>query len=226
MSTIRVNLPDGSHKEVEAGQNALDLAKSLGPRLAKAALGAEINGEVKGLATPLADGDTVAILTFDSEGGKDVFRHSASHVMASAILRVRPDAKLTIGPPIEDGFYYDVDAEPPLTEDDFAAIEKEMEKTVQADYPFERGEWSKDEALAYYERAGNPYKVELIRDLDDGTITYYRHDDFVDLCRGPHLPSTGKIKAFKLLSVAGAYWRGDERRPMLHLIYGTAFTSQ
>ncbi|HNZ18336.1 MAG TPA: threonine--tRNA ligase [Candidatus Hydrogenedentes bacterium] len=226
MSTIRVNLPDGSPKELEAGQNALDLAKSLGPRLAKAAMGAEINGEVKSLTTPLADGDTVAILTFDTEGGKDVFRHSASHVMASAILRVRPEAKLAIGPPIEDGFYYDIDADPPLTEEDFAAIESEMEKTVRADYPFERGEWSKDEALAHYERAGNPYKVELIRDLDDGTITYYRHDDFVDLCRGPHLPSTGKIKAFKLLSVAGAYWRGDERRPMLQRIYGTAFPSQ
>ena len=115
MSTIRVNLPDGSHKELEAGQNALDLARSLGPRLAKAAMGAEINGELKSLTTPLADGDTVAILTFDTEGGKDVFRHSASHVMASAILRVRPEAKLAIGPPIEDGFYYDIDADPPLT---------------------------------------------------------------------------------------------------------------
>ncbi|MFO7976675.1 MAG: threonine--tRNA ligase [Candidatus Hydrogenedentota bacterium] len=226
MSAIRVKLPDGSEQKLEEGQNALDLAKRIGPRLAKAAMGAEINGEVKSLTTPLADGDTVAILTFDTEGGKDVFRHSASHVMASSILKVRPDAKLAIGPPIEDGFYYDIDAEPPLTEEDFAAIEKEMEKTVKADQPFERGEWTKEEALAYYEKAGNPYKVELIRDLEDGQITYYKHDDFVDLCRGPHLPSTGKIKAFKLLNVAGAYWRGDERRPMLQRIYGTAFPSR
>lgn len=226
MSTIHVKLPDGSEKELEEGRNALDLAKSIGPRLAKAAMAAEINGEVKGLTTPLSDGDTVAILTFDTEGGKDVFRHSASHVMASAILKVRPDAKLAIGPPIEDGFYYDIDADPPLSEEDFAAVEKEMEKTVKADQPFERGEWTKAEALAHYEKTGNPYKVELIRDLEDGQITYYKHDDFVDLCRGPHLPSTGKIKAFKLLSVAGAYWRGDERRPMLQRIYGTAFPSQ
>jgi len=226
MNMIRVNLPDGSQKELEDGQNALDLAKSIGSRLAKAAVGAEINGELKSLTTPLSNGDTVAILTFDTEGGKDVFRHSASHVMASAILRVRPKAKLTIGPPIEDGFYYDIDAEPPLTEEDFPAIEKEMQNIVDADQPFERGVWSKNEALAYYEKIGNPYKVELINDLEDGQITYYRHDDFVDLCRGPHLPSTGKIKAFKLLSVAGAYWRGDERRPMLQRIYGTAFPTQ
>ncbi len=226
MNMICVNLPDGSQKELKDGQNALDLAKSIGSRLAKAAVGAEINGELKGLTTPLSNGDTVAILTFDTEGGKDVFRHSASHVMASAILRVRPKAKLTIGPPIEDGFYYDIDAEPPLTEEDFPAIEKEMQNIVDADQPFERGVWSKNEALAYYEKIGNPYKVELINDLEDGQITYYRHDDFVDLCRGPHLPSTGKIKAFKLLSVAGAYWRGDERRPMLQRIYGTAFPTQ
>jgi len=226
MSAIHITLPDGSEKELEEGQNALDLAKSLGPRLAKAAMGAEINGEVKSLTTPLSDGDTVAILTFDTEGGKNVLRHSASHVMASAILKLRPDAKLAIGPAIEDGFYYDIDADPPLTEENFATIEKEMEKIIKADEPFERGEWSKKEALAYYEKLGNPYKVELIRDLEDGQITYYKHDDFVDLCRGPHLPSTGKIKAFKLLSLAGAYWRGDERRPMLQRIYGTAFPTQ
>jgi len=226
MSTIKVTLPDGSAKDIEAGSTALDLAKGIGPRLAKAVTGAKINDEVLGLMTPLNEGDAVELLTFDSQEGKDVFRHSASHVMAAAILRVRPGTKLAIGPAIEDGFYYDIDTSPPLTEDDFEAIEAEMAKIVKEDTPFVRQEKSKEEALGFFAAREENFKVELIRELDDGTITFYENGEFTDLCRGPHLPSTGRVKAFKLLSVAGAYWRGDERNPMLQRIYGTAFPSK
>lgn len=226
MSVLHVTLPDGSVKEIEEGGDGLALAKSIGPRLAKEALAVRVNGEVRDLAAPLRDGDTVEILTFDSPAGKDVFRHSASHLMADAILRVRPGARLAIGPAIEDGFYYDIDATPPLSEEEFEAIEREMARIAEEDAPYVRGQWTKQEALDHYRAEGNAFKMELLEDLDDGSITYYRHGDFVDLCRGPHLPSTGRIKAFKLLSLAGAYWRGDERRPMLQRIYGTAFPSR
>jgi len=222
---ITVYLPDNSTMELSEGSTASDLATKIGQRLAKDALGAKINGVVCDLATPLKDGDRVEILTFESPEGKDVFRHSASHIMASAILRYRPNTRLAIGPPIEDGFYYDIDTDPPLTEEDFPAIEEEMAKIVHEDSPFVRKQVPKDEALQYFKSRGDSYKVELINDLPDTTVTYYQHGDFVDLCRGPHLPSTGKVKAFKLLSVAGAYWRGDERNPMLQRIYGTAFPS-
>ncbi|MBX7257514.1 MAG: threonine--tRNA ligase [Candidatus Hydrogenedentes bacterium] len=226
MSTITVVLPDGSKKSLEPGATALTLAETIGPRLAKAATGARINGEVKSLPTPLTDGDTVEILTFDSQAGKDVMRHSAAHLMASAIMRLRPNTKLAIGPAIEDGFYYDIDTEPPITEADFPAIEAEMERIVQEDARYERREVSKQEALDFFSKRDEKFKTELISDLEDGTITFYSHGEFTDLCRGPHLPSTGRIKAFKLLSVAGAYWRGDEKRPMLQRIYGTAFPSK
>lgn len=226
MSSIHVTLPDGSRKELPAGADSAALAESLGRRLAKAAVGAKVNGEVVDLMRPLKDGDRVEILTFDSEEGRDVFRHSAAHVMASAILRVRPGTRLAIGPPIEDGFYYDVDADPPITEEDFPAIEAEMARIVKEDASFERVEVSKEQALADFRARDDVFKIEMIADLEDGTITYYRSGDFTDLCRGPHLPSTGRIKAFKLLSVAGAYWRGDEKRPMLQRIYATAFPQQ
>jgi len=223
MSTIHVVLPNGSQLELPEGSSVLSVAEKIGPRLAKEALGGKINGEVRGLTTPVGDGDKIEILTFDSEEGRDIFRHSASHVMASAIMRVRPDVKFAIGPSIEDGFYYDIETQTPLTEEDFAAIEAEMAKIVQEDLPFERKEIAKADALDYFGKRNETYKVELIEALEDGTITTYQHDGFVDLCRGPHLPSTGRIKAFKLLSLAGAYWRGDSNRPMLQRVYGTAF---
>lgn len=225
METIEIHLPDNSTIQLPSGSTALDLAARISNRLAKEAVGAKINGVVKDLTTPLCHGDTVEILTFDSPDGQAVFRHSASHIMASAILRVRPHTRLAIGPAIEDGFYYDIETDPPLTEEDFPAIEAEMQRIVQENAPFVRKEVSKEEALRYFESRGDVYKVELIKDLPDGTVTYYQHGDFIDLCRGPHLPSAGKVKAFKLLSVAGAYWRGDERNPMLQRIYGTAFPS-
>ncbi len=226
MNPIHVELPDGSQKELEEGSTAEDLVNQIGKRLAKDATGARINGEVKSLMTPLQDGDTVEILTFDSQDGRDVFRHSAAHLMASAIKRIRPDAKLAIGPAIEDGFYYDIDADPPLSEEEFSRIEEEMARIVKEDSRFERIEVSKDDALRFFGDQDEVYKIEMINELEDGTITYYRHGEFVDLCRGPHLPSTGRIKAFKLLSLAGAYWRGDEKRPMLQRVYGTAFPAQ
>ena len=221
---IHIELPDGSRLELADGSSALNLAERIGPRLAKEALGAKVNGNVVDLATPLSDGDRVEILTFNSEEGKTIFRHSASHLMAAAILRVRPGVKLAIGPAIEDGFYYDMDVQPLFSEADFAAIETEMGRIVKEDTPFVRSEMSKAEALEFFK--DDPYKVELIQGLDDGSITIYRNGDFVDLCRGPHVPSTGRIKAFRLLSVAGAYWRGDSTKPMLQRLYGTAFTKK
>jgi len=218
---IQAELPDGSRLELADESTALALAERIGPRLAKEAVGAKINGQVADLTTPLHEGDRVEILTFETDEGRTIFRHSASHLMASAIKRVRPDVKLAIGPAIEDGFYYDMDAQPLFTEADFPAIEAEMACIVKEDAPFIRNEMSKADALGYFK--DDPYKVELIQGLEDGNITLYRNGGFVDLCRGPHLPSTGGIKAFKLLSVAGAYWRGDSSRPMLQRIYGTAF---
>ncbi|NIA14214.1 MAG: threonine--tRNA ligase [Nitrospiraceae bacterium] len=223
MSAIHVELPDGSGLELEAGSTVLNAAERIGSRLAKAALAGKVNGEPADLSTVLNDGDRIEILTFDSEEGKNVFRHSASHVMASAIQRVRPDVKFAIGPAIEDGFYYDIDTQPPFTEEDLASIEREMARIVQENLPFVRKEMSKADAIAYFSEKGETYKVELLEELEDGTITFYEDGDFVDLCRGPHVPSTGRIKAFKLLSLAGAYWRGDSDRPMLQRIYGSAF---
>ena len=224
---ITIKLPDGSTRSLAPGSTALTLAESIGPRLAKAATGAKINGEVKSLPTPLNDGDEVQILTFDTREGQDVFRHSAAHLMASAIMRLRPNTKLAIGPAIEDGFYYDMEADPPISEEEFPAIEAEMAKIAAEDAQFVRTEVPKADALKRFAAADDTYKVEILNDLEDGaTITYYQHGDFTDLCRGPHLPSTGPIKAFKLLSVAGAYWRGDEKRRMLQRIYATAFPSK
>jgi len=223
IGNISVKLPDGSARELPAGSSALDLAMAIGPGLARAATGTTINGEIMSLPTPLEDGDEVAILTFDSREGQDVFNHSAAHLMASAIQHLRPGTKFAIGPAIEDGFYYDIECDPPMSEEEFPAIEKEMAKIAKQNDSFQRIDVSKSDALDFFKDREDQYKIELIEDLEDGTITYYQHADFTDLCRGPHLPSTGSLKAFKLLSLAGAYWRGDEKRPMLQRIYGTAF---
>lgn len=220
---INVQLPDGSKLELPDQSTALSLAEKIGPRLAKAAVAAKVNGQTVDLCTPLHDGDQVAILMFDSEEGREVFRHSASHLMASAIQKIRPAAKFAIGPAIEEGFYYDIDVEPPLSEEDLVAIEKEMSRITQADVRFVRKQMGKQEAIDYFKARGQNYKVELLEGLEDGAITFYENGEFIDLCRGPHVPSTGVIKAFKLLSLAGAYWRGDSNRPMLQRVYGTAF---
>ncbi len=226
MSQIRLTLPDESVLEVEAGTTALEAAKQIGSRLAKAAVAAKVDGELFDLTRPLSRDCEFKILTFDSDEGKHVYWHSAAHVMADAVTQLFPDAKPTIGPAIANGFYYDFDVEEPFTEDDLRRIEEKMQEIIEADAPFERREVSKAEALELFEQRQNRYKIALIDDIEGEIVSLYQHGDFVDLCAGPHLPSTGRLKAFKLLSVAGAYWRGDERNPMLQRIYGTAYPEE
>jgi threonyl-tRNA synthetase len=223
MSALQVTLPDGSKMECDRGTTVLEVAEKIGSRLAKAAVAGKLDGELVDLSAPIERDAALEIVTFDGEEGKHVYWHSAAHVMADAVLRLFPKTKLTIGPPIEEGFYYDFDTEVTFSDDDLASIEAEMKKITEADAAFVREEVSADEARALFE--GNEYKLELIDEIAAGgeKISLYRHDGFVDLCAGPHLPSTGRLKAFKLTSVAGAYWHGDERNAMLQRIYGTAY---
>jgi len=230
---IRVILPDGGSLELNDGATALDAAQKIGPRLAKAALAANVNNQTVDLATPLRDGDKLSILTWDSPEGREVYRHTSAHVMAQAVKRLFAEAKLTIGPPLEDRFYYDFDVPKPFTPEDLERIEREMAKIVSEDLPIRRSEMPPDEAKRLFRKRGEPYKVEIIEDLtdarevpSDGAVTLYEQGEFVDLCRGPHLPSTGRVKALKLLSSSGAYWRGDEKRQMLQRIYGTSFAEK
>jgi len=222
---IRVTLPDGSQRALPAGATGADLAKAIGPGLAKAALAIRVDGQVRDLARPLPDGATVSILTDKDPQALEVLRHSSAHVLATAVRQLFPHAKIGFGPPIEDGFYYDFEVPTPFTPDDLQAIEAKMVEVAKADYPFVREEVSRAEALSRFR--DDPLKVERIGDLrDDEVISVYTDGPFVDLCRGPHVPSTGKIKYVKLLHAAGAYWRGDERRQMLQRIYGTAWFSK
>ena len=232
---MQITLPDGSHRQLPDGATGRDLALDISAGLARAALAVEVTEdgrqpEVRDLDRPLPDGATVAILTFDSEGGKQAFWHSSAHLMAEALEALYPGVQFGIGPAVEGGFYYDVDlsatGKDRLTDEDLPAIEAKMKELARGDSAFERREVSKADALAYFEEKGDPYKLELIRDLEDGTITFYQQGGFVDLCRGPHIPSTKPIKAVKLTSLAGAYWRGDESRPQLTRIYGVTFPKQ
>jgi threonyl-tRNA synthetase len=237
MADLTVKLPDGSALALEPGATGADAAAAIGPGLARDALGIEVDGELRDLDAPLPDGARISIVTAKSDGdeGADALwlvRHDAAHVMAEAVLDLWPGTKVSIGPPIADGFYYDFefrDGQGP-SEADLERIEQAMAAHISADERFERSELPVDEAIARFRAEDQPYKVELIEDLvrDEGveTVSLYRNGDFVDLCRGPHGPSTGRIKAFKLSSIAGAYWRGDETRQMLTRIYGTAFLSQ
>jgi threonyl-tRNA synthetase len=219
---IRITLPDGSEKRLPAGATGADLAKAIGPGLAKAAVAARVDGQVWDLARPLPDGVKVAILTDKDPQALDVLRHSSAHVLATAVRQLLPHAKIGFGPPIEDGFYYDFEVERPFGPEDLEAIEKKMMEVVKADYPFVREEVSRTEAKRRFK--DDPLKLERIEDLGPNeVISVYTDGPFVDLCRGPHVPSTGRIKHFKLLHAAGAYWRGDERRQMLQRIYGTAW---
>jgi len=220
---VKISFPDGSSKEYPKGITPLEIASDIGPGLAKAALAALVNGELVDLTRPITSDAEVRILTFRDEEGRRVYRHSASHVMAQAVKELFPEAKLGIGPAIEDGFYYDFDVPKPFTPDDLERIEERMRQIIKADYPFKRREVTKDEAIRLFEEMGEIYKVELLNEMEDEIVSLYEHDKFVDLCRGPHLPSTGKLKVVKLLSAAGAYWRGDESRKMLQRIYGTAY---
>jgi threonyl-tRNA synthetase len=221
---IQNTLPDGSIQQVEAGMTAVELASKISSRLRKEALAVKIDGIPRDLSTTLEHDCSVEILTFHSKDGAEIYRHSTSHLMAQAVQALFPGTKVAIGPAIEDGFYYDFEIERPFTPEDLERIERKMAELATADLPYTRQELSKEEAIANFSAQGEKYKVEILRDLPDGEpISTYRQGSFVDLCRGPHVPSTGKIRAFKLLSVAGAYWRGDERNPMLQRIYGTSF---
>ena len=241
MSTLTVQLPDGSARELPAGSTSADLAASIGSRLAKAALAAVVDGAEADLNLPLVDGATVGIITADSDAGRHVLRHSTAHVLAQAVTQLFPGAKFSIGPAIEDGFYYDFDLPDGRTfsESDLAAITEKMKEIVKADQPFVRSEVGVDEALRLF--SDQPYKCEIIQRVTSGaadgadagevgggeTISVYRNtESFVDLCRGPHVPSTGKLGHFALMKVAGAHWRSSEKGPMLQRIYGTAWESK
>lgn len=227
--SVKVTLPDGAVREYESGSTIEDVAGSIGSGLKKNAIAGKINGKTVDLYTPLTEDAAVEIVTLDSKDGLEVYRHSTAHLMAQAMKRIYGNqaVKLGIGPVIEDGFYYDIDMEHSLNPEDLAKIEKEMEKIVQENLPIRRRVVSREEALGIYTELQDHLKLELIRDLpEDSVITIYDQGEFFDLCRGPHLPSTGRIKAFKLLSVAGAYWRGDSKNKMLQRIYGTAFAKK
>lgn len=223
---IKVILPDGSQKSLPVGSTVIDLAKSIGSRLAKAAVAGKIAGELVDLSTPIPDGSEVSIITVDSPEGVKILRHSTAHVMAQAVKRLYPEAKLAIGPAIDNGFYYDFDLPEPLSAEKLAEIEAEMAKIIKEDLAFERKELSSDEALKFFAQQDEAFKEELIKDLADEKVSLYQQGEFVDLCRGPHIPSTKMLKSFKLQNVAGAYWRGDSSRPMLQRIYGLAFAKK
>lgn len=223
---IQVTFPDGAVREYEDGISPLQIAESIGSRLAQAVLAAKVDGEVRDLTRPLDGNCTLQLLTFKDAEGREVYRHSSTHLMAQAVKELYPEAKLTIGPALEDRYYYDIDV-PPIREDDFGAIEAKMRELSAADYPIVREEVSRNEARAIFEELGESYKLEIIDGLpEDATITLYRQGNWVDLCRGPHLPSTGKIKAVKILSVAGAFWHGDAKLKQLQRLYGTSYPSQ
>ena len=222
-----VTLKDGSKKEYAEAKSVIEIAQDISEGLARAACAGEVDGEVRDLRTVVDKDCELNILTFDSEGGQGAFRHTASHIMAQAIKRLYPEVKLAIGPSVADGFYYDVDSETPLTTEDLEKIEKEMKKIVKEALPITRFTKSREEAIAYFKEKQEPYKVELIEDLpEDAEISFYQQGEFVDLCAGPHLMNTKTVKAFKLTSLAGAYWRGSEKNKMLTRIYGTAYTKK
>ena len=222
-----VTLKDGSKKEYSEPKSVIEIASDISEGLARVACAGELDGEVVDLRTVIDKDCELSILTFEDEGGKAAFRHTASHILAQALKRLYPDVKLAIGPSIAEGFYYDIDSETPIQADDLAKIEAEMKKVVKEALPITRFTKPREEAIAYFEEKNEPYKVELIQDLPEGAeISFYQQGEFVDLCAGPHLMSTKPVKAFKLTSLAGAYWRGSEKNKMLTRIYGTAYTKK
>ncbi len=224
MADVKIILPDGSAKEYAAGTTLGEAVKQLSNSLAKKVLAANVNGALTDLREELVDGSEVAFFTFEEDGGKHTLRHTASHILAQAVKRLWPEAKLAIGPAIDKGFYYDIDMEHTLTPEDLGKIEKEMSRIVKENLPITKSVMSRQEAIEFFKSKNEDYKVELIEDLpEDAVISCYAQGDFIDLCAGPHVASTGKVKAFKLQSIAGAYWRGDEKNKMLQRIYGTAF---
>jgi threonyl-tRNA synthetase len=224
---INITLPDGNVKQMDNGATPMDVAKSISEGLARNVISAKFNGQTVETSTPLTEDGSITLFTWNDDEGKTAFRHSSSHVLAQAILQLYPGAKLTIGPAIENGFYYDVDlGNQTISDKDFKSIEDKMLEIARGKHDFSLRSVTKQEALDKYKAEGNEFKVELIENLEDGTITFCDHDDFTDLCRGGHIPNTGIIKAVKIMSVAGAYWRGDENKPQLTRVYGTSFPKQ
>lgn len=221
---MKITLKDGTVKEYESSMSVIDIAKDISEGLARAATSAKIDGEIADLRTEVSEDCGLEILTFDSEDGKGAFNHTASHIMAQAVKRLYPETKLAIGPSIANGFYYDLDRETPFAAEDLEKIEAEMKKIVKENLPLERFTKTREDAIQYFKEKGEPYKVELIEDLPEGEeISFYSQGEFTDLCAGPHLMSTKAVKAFKLTSLAGAYWRGSEKNKMLTRIYGVAY---
>ncbi len=224
-NVMRITLKDGSVKEYAGAMTVIDIAKDLSEGLARAACAGEIDGERVDLRTTIDKDCSLSILTFDDKGGRDAFRHTTAHIMAQAIKRIFPSAKLSIGPSIDDGFYYDIEFEESVSEADFEKIEAEMKKIVKEDLPIERFVMERKEAIEFFKKQNEPYKVELIQDLpEDAELSFYKQGEFTDLCAGPHLMSTKPVKAFRLMKIAGAYWRGNSDNKMLTRIYGTSYT--
>ncbi|HLN64907.1 MAG TPA: threonine--tRNA ligase [Symbiobacteriaceae bacterium] len=224
---VKVTLPDGSVREYPQGISLADAVAQIGKGLAKAALAAKVDGDVVDLARKLEHDCQLQVLTFKDEEGREVFRHSSTHLMAQAIKRLFPEAKLTVGPALETGFYYDIDMPRPFTPEDLVSIEKEMQRIVEADLPIVRSEVSREYAKEFFERKNEEYKILLVDKVPEGeAISMYTQGEWTDLCAGPHIPSTGRIKAFKLLSVAGAYWEGDQKNKQLQRVYGTSFENK
>ena len=221
---VKVTLKDGSIREYPVNTTLIEIAKDISPGLARVALAGEVNGEVVDIRTPIKEDIKLNFLTFDDDGGKLAFWHTSTHIMAQAVTRLFPEVKLAIGPAIENGFYYDFDVERPFTPEDLEAIEKEMKKIIKENYEIENFTLPREEAFELVEKNGEIYKEELIRDLpDEESLSFYKQGEFTDLCAGPHIPTTGRVKAFKLLSIAGAYWRGNEKNKMLQRIYGISY---
>ena len=221
---VQITFPDGARREYPAGKTALEIAREISPGLAKKSVAARFDDQVISLETPITTDGKLEFLDFSTPEGRDVYWHSSAHILAQAVKELYPQARLGIGPPVEDGFYYDIEFPEPISAADLETIEKRMQDIVRRNLPFERRELSREEAAEFFTANGEKYKVELIRDLpEDAIISIYRQGDFTDLCRGPHLPSTGRVRFFKLLKLAGAYWRGDEHNPQLQRIYGTSY---
>lgn len=227
MQIINIKFPDGQVRQYEKGTTAMQIAESISQGLARNVLSAKVNGEVWDASRPIAEDSTLQLLTWDDKEGKSTFWHSSAHLMAEALEALYPGIKFGIGPPVENGFYYDVDTgDRQLSTNDFAAIEAKMTELARTKNEYKRREVSKAEAIQYFNEKGDEYKIELLQDLADGSITFYEQGNFTDLCKGPHIPNTEKIKAVKLLALAGAYWRGDETRKQMTRIYGITFPKQ
>lgn len=227
IEAMKIVFPDGAAREFEAGVSAMDIARSISEGLARKVLAAEVNGVVCDLDRPIQQDASLRLLTWDDAGGKSTFWHSSAHLMAEAVESMFPGVKFWVGPAVEKGFYYDMDlGDRKLSEDDLAALEEKMKELARQQNRFERKEISKNDAVAYFSEKGDEYKLDLLQGLEDGAITFYTQGNFTDLCRGPHIPHTGLIKAIKLTSVAGAYWKGDERNKQLTRVYGVTFPAQ